>query len=178
MNSNMRFLLLLPFFCLLAAFTVGENNGASPVKSEMLSRDKWNFSLKDTAGNIVTLSDLRGKFVVVDLWTSSCKPCLEEAPYTKELQGKFSNDTGKIAWVFISFDPNEKLWKTTVKKQGVAGIHLYGTPVKEDIKRGLDVEGIPRYIWIDADGEIVMKDAPRPSERSTFKQIGQFIKNL
>lgn len=174
----MRTLLLLPFFYMLSAFTIADRNDSSPIKSEMLSRDKWNFSLKDTAGNIITLSDLKGKFVVVDLWTSSCKPCLAEAPYTKELQGKFINDSGKIAWVFISFDPNERLWKQTVKKQGVPGIHLFGTPVKEEIKKGLDVEGIPRYIWIDANGEIAMKDAPRPSERGTFKQIGQYVKNL
>jgi cytochrome oxidase Cu insertion factor (SCO1/SenC/PrrC family) len=178
MNINMRFLLLLPFLFMLSSFTAGDRNDAPPVKSEMLSRDKWNFNLKDTAGNVVSLSDFKGKFVVVDLWTSSCKPCLAEADYTKELQGKLANDTGKIAWVFISFDPNEKLWKQTVKKQGVPGIHLFGTPVKENIKSDLNVNGIPRYIWIDANGEITMKDAPRPSERGTYKQIGYYINKL
>ena len=41
------------------------------------------------SGNRQTLSDLKGKAVVLDLWATYCPPCIEEIPHLAELQGRY-----------------------------------------------------------------------------------------
>src|SRR5690606_16128853 len=44
-----------------------------------------NFTLKDLSGRPVSLSDYRGKVVVLNFWTKTCAPCLREMPSLLQL---------------------------------------------------------------------------------------------
>ncbi|HEX3772749.1 MAG TPA: TlpA disulfide reductase family protein [Polyangiaceae bacterium] len=61
------------------------------------------FALKDMKGNTVTLSSLRGKVVVLNFWTKTCGPCLEEMPDLAELT-KILRDRPDVAVVAVSVD--------------------------------------------------------------------------
>ena len=61
------------------------------------------FSLKDIHGNTVTLEGLRGKVVVLNFWTKTCGPCLEEMPELAELT-KIVRDRPDVAVVTVSVD--------------------------------------------------------------------------
>lgn len=50
------------------------------------------FTLQDTAGNQVTLSDLRGKVVLVNFWATWCPPCRAEMPSMDRLSELMAND--------------------------------------------------------------------------------------
>lgn len=49
------------------------------------------FSLSDSQGALISLSDLRGQVVIVNLWTSWCPPCQKEMPALQEVHESYSN---------------------------------------------------------------------------------------
>jgi len=57
------------------------------------------FSLTDLAGNDVTLSDFRGKIVMVNFWATWCEPCMEELPF---LQAVSDNHTSGLTIIAIN----------------------------------------------------------------------------
>jgi len=61
------------------------------------------FSLKDLHGATVTLDSLRGKVVVLNFWTKTCGPCLEEMPELVELT-KVVRDRPDVDIVTVSVD--------------------------------------------------------------------------
>ena len=75
------------------------------LKPDYLAADRRapNFALKDMQGNTVTLDSLRGKVVVLNFWTKTCGPCLEEMPELAELT-KIVRDRPDVAVVAVSVD--------------------------------------------------------------------------
>ncbi|HEX4446933.1 MAG TPA: TlpA disulfide reductase family protein [Polyangiaceae bacterium] len=61
------------------------------------------FSLKDMRGNTVTLESLRGKVVILNFWTKTCGPCLEEMPELAELT-KIVRDRPDVVVLAVSVD--------------------------------------------------------------------------
>ncbi len=61
------------------------------------------FSLKDLEGKSVSLESLKGKVVVLNFWTKTCGPCLEEMPELAEL-AKVVRDRSDVAVVAVSTD--------------------------------------------------------------------------
>src|SRR5690606_31366780 len=60
------------------------------------------FSLPSIAGEQVSLSDLKGKYLFVDIWATWCRPCLQQLPAMKELEEKYRDQN--IEFVSISID--------------------------------------------------------------------------
>ncbi len=61
------------------------------------------FALKDLRGNTVTLASLRGKVVILNFWSKTCGPCLEEMPELVDLT-KVVRDRSDVAVVAVSVD--------------------------------------------------------------------------
>jgi len=120
------------------------------------------FTYPDLEGKKVSLSDLKGKYVYVDLWASWCVPCKRELPYSKKIVEKFKDKN--IAFVFISIDENEEAWKNAVKNENIAGINLLAKQgFNAEVIKDYGVNGIPHYLLIDRDGNIISSNAKRPS---------------
>jgi peroxiredoxin len=72
------------------------------------------FSLKDLHGATVTLDSLRGKVVVLNFWTKTCGPCLEEMPDLAEL-AKIVRDRPDVAVIAVSVDQGPEDVKATLQ---------------------------------------------------------------
>ncbi len=62
-----------------------------------------NFVLKDTAGNKQTLSDYKGKWVIVNYWATWCPPCLEEVPDLVNLYDSRKNKDVMVIGVVLDY---------------------------------------------------------------------------
>jgi len=78
-----------------AVYLVSSSSSRPPsevVKSVVVGDLAPDFQLDDTKGNKVSLSDLRGKVVMVNLWATWCPPCIEEMPSMERLHEVMEGD--------------------------------------------------------------------------------------
>ncbi|HEX3165365.1 MAG TPA: TlpA disulfide reductase family protein [Chitinophagaceae bacterium] len=137
----------------------------------------YNFSLKDTKDQTVSLSDFKGKVVVLDIWAMWCGPCLKEKPLFQKVEEAFK-DRDDIVFIGVSHDGLDRkdVWKNFVEKKGWKNIELLAN-YDESIGKYYKVEGIPRFMIFDKEGKIVTVDAPRPSNPEFKSLIEQTLES-
>ncbi|WP_372793331.1 TlpA family protein disulfide reductase [Lutibacter sp.] len=117
------------------------------------------------AGGTTSLSDLKGKYVYVDVWATWCGPCKKEIPFLQKVEKQYEGKN--IEFVSLSVDKLEAhdKWQNMVREEQLGGIQLFAdNSWKSDFVTGYLVKAIPRFILIDPNGTIVNSNAPKPSE--------------
>ena len=125
-------------------------------------------------GGKTSLDDLKGKFVYIDLWATWCGPCKKEIPFLKVLEKEFHDQN--INFVSISVDrvKDRDKWKKMVTDLQLTGVQLFANG-DDSFEKAYEVSGIPRFILLDPQGNIVDPNALRPSDegiRKWFKEAG------
>ena len=123
------------------------------------------FNYPDQNGNNVSLDDLKGKYVYVDVWATWCGPCKKEIPFLKEMDEAYKGKN--IAFVSLSIDKMEHKdkWLKMIEDEDLGGIQILADQDwNSDFVTAYNIKGIPRFILIDKEGNIVNSNAPRPSD--------------
>ncbi|MDR1415243.1 MAG: TlpA family protein disulfide reductase [Odoribacteraceae bacterium] len=121
-------------------------------RESMVGKPSPAFAYPDIDGRELSLPDLRGKYVMVDLWATWCGFCVQEIPHMKTLEQKMHGRN--IAFVSISVDADKAKWEAYVKEQQMTGTQLYAGDDKS-FTAPYDVNGIPRFILIDREGNVL-----------------------
>lgn len=127
-------------------------------------------ALPDTNGNIIKLSSLRGKVVIVDFWASWCGPCRKEGPNMVKIYQTY-HDKG-LEIYGVSLDQSRANWIGAINSDGFNWIHV------SDLKRwqcqaGLDygIRSIPATVLIGRDGRIIAKDLRGEELAAKVKEV-------
>ncbi len=120
--------------------------------------------LVDADGNRMDFSSFKGYYVYVDLWASWCGPCCREVPFLKELEKELQNKN--VKFLSISLDKNQKAWKDKMKALDMHG-NQWIDP-NDQLAKALNVQGIPRFLIYDKNGNLYNGNAPRPSNPETL----------
>lgn len=134
------------------------------------------FTVNDMAGQQVSLSDFKGKVVLLDMWYLGCHPCKQEVPYLIDLEHHFEGKN--IAFLTLSFDRPADLpaLKSFIKEKKMKGVNLNCPEgFKSHIPKDYLVRGVPTYVIIDAEGKIVDAAAHRPSDPLLKKQLEKLL---
>jgi thiol-disulfide isomerase/thioredoxin len=123
-----------------------------------------NFDGKTVDGKKVSLSDFKGKVVLVDVWATWCGPCKKEIPSLQKLEEEMKGTDV----VFMSYSVDElkdaEKWKKMVETEKLGGVQLMGDAAfKSSICVDYKINAIPRFMVFNKEGKIVTIDAPRPS---------------
>ncbi len=116
-------------------------------------------------GGKTSLKDLKGKYVYIDVWATWCGPCIREIPALKVVEKQFHGKN--IAFISTSIDKakDHNTWVEMVKAKELGGIQLMAdNDWNSKFVKDYAIEGIPRFLLIDPNGNIVSADAPRPSD--------------
>lgn len=116
------------------------------------------FSFTDTTGKQISLSSLKGKYVLIDFWATWCQPCMMEMPATIALYNAY-NRLG-LEVIAISLDQDEDAWKEIMKSMNMSWINY------RDMNEGKEgeiadlyaINTIPHSILIDKDGIIIARE--------------------
>ncbi|WP_052181082.1 TlpA family protein disulfide reductase [Alistipes sp. ZOR0009] len=122
----------------------------------------YNFTYADTSGRNVSLSDFKGKVVLVDVWATWCGPCKKELPSLNALEQEYEGKD--VVFISVSTDSKKDLekWKAFVKEHHLGGVQLFAGE-NSTLSKDYRINGIPRFMLFDKKGAIVTVDAPRPS---------------
>lgn len=128
------------------------------------------FNFENHKGGTTSLDDLKGKFVYVDVWATWCGPCIREIPELKKVEQKYHEKN--IEFVSISIDEKKDYdkWKQFVVSEGLVGVQLIADNAwQSEFVEKYAINGIPHFILIDTEGNIINADAPRPSSPELIK---------
>ncbi len=135
-------------------------NGQSLYK--MLSADKVtalgatapNFTQKDVDGKPVSLSDYKGKYVLVEFWASWCAPCRAESPNLLKQYAAYKDKGFEI--LGVSVDSDKAKWLEAIKKDGLTWTQVSDLKGWEsDARKVYGISGVPANFLVSPDGKIV-----------------------
>ncbi|MCQ0110559.1 TlpA disulfide reductase family protein [Zhouia amylolytica] len=132
------------------------------------------FVFIDSSGKEATLESFKGKPILIDVWATWCKPCKYEAPFFAKLYDKYKDD---FHFMGVSIDKDKPAWEKFIKdpKNPHGWLQLYaGGEWYTKNKSFFDfyqIAGIPRFILIDSEGNLLMYDAYRPSSEDLEKKL-------
>lgn len=124
-----------------------------------------NFTAKDINGKTLSLSDFKGKYVIVDFWASWCVPCRKGNPHLISLFNTYK-DKGLDIIGISDDDRNLGAWKKAVEKDQIGIWHhvlrgldvdlrMKNLPNPADISDKYGISSLPTKILIDPTGKIV-----------------------
>ncbi len=121
---------------------------------------------ENNAGGATSLSDLKGKYVYIDVWATWCGPCKAQIPSLKKVEKEYHNKNIEFVSLSIDVKKDHGTWKQMIIDKELGGIQLMAdNDWKSKFVTDYGVQGIPRFILIDPSGNIVNSNAPRPSDK-------------
>jgi len=112
------------------------------------------FTAQTPEGEVIRLSDFRGKYLVLDFWASWCVPCRAENPGMIRLYERFHPRGLEV--LSFSLDNDAERWKKAIEEDGMVWHHasdLIGG--RSPIVQEYGIDGIPAIWFIDPDGVIM-----------------------
>jgi peroxiredoxin len=116
------------------------------------------FTQADTIGKPVTLSSLRGKYVLIDFWASWCGPCRQENPNVVKVYNQYKAKNFTIIGVSLDREDGKAAWLKAIKDDGLTWTQV------SDLKYWANQAGvlykvasIPQNYLLDPTGKIIAK---------------------
>lgn len=150
---------------------VGTVTERTPEEMAAIKNYAPTFTLNSIEGNNISLSDMKGKYLFVDIWATWCRPCLQQLPAMKELEEKYHGQNIEFVSISVDKDADKEKWAKMVQDKGMSGIQLFAgkqTTFNSDYK----ISTIPKFLIIGKEGEIINENPPRPMDYRT-NQVNQ-----
>ena len=131
--------------CLVAVACSGSESG------EVEAAVAPEFTLPDLSGEAVTLSQFRGKTVVIDFWATWCPPCIFQVPELNKFW-EANHEAGDVAVLGVAVDAEgASVVAPWVEEQGVQYPILIGS---EELAKQFGALGFPTLVIVKPDGTI------------------------
>lgn len=117
------------------------------------------FTLETPDGTKLSLSDLRGKYVILDFWASWCRPCRASFPEMKKLYAEYKNKNVEI--LGITNDSRKADWLKALEEDQLPWLQVIDefpiphTPAK--VATLYAIPYLPTLMLIDPEGKVVGK---------------------
>lgn len=166
---------ILPFFCFLLLF-INENR-SQPVAS-YANRSLINQLCPDFAFDTIinykneklSLSDFRGKFVIVDFWGTFCIPCINAIPKMEQLQKKFGENLQVLMVATDGFQKAKHFYET---RQKVNKPMFLPCAINRKFVKYFQIKEVSTYVWIDDQGYV---KAITDESQLTDQNVDDFVK--
>ncbi|HAA11063.1 MAG TPA: hypothetical protein DCE41_04925 [Cytophagales bacterium] len=115
------------------------------------------FSMTDTTGQSLKLSEHLSKITLLEFWSSSCYPCRAENPNLVKTYKKYHAQGFEV--FAVSTDRDKKKWQGAIEEDGLPWLHVSDLePFNNQAKIMYGVKGIPDNFLIDESGTIIARN--------------------
>lgn len=140
------------------------------VDSDLRGKPAPEISLPDPEGKTISLSSLKGKYVLVDFWASWCGPCRKENPNIVSVYNEFKDKNFTV--LGVSLDRDKAAWVKAIQDdqlswQQVSDLKYWSSVVVSPY----GIEGIPFNVLVDPQGKVVATDLRGPRLKQTLQQL-------
>lgn len=129
-----------------------------------------NFTLPNLEGKQVSLSDYRGKWVVIDFWGSWCGWCVKGFPKLKDAYKQYGD---RLVIIGVDCNEPEDAWRAGVKKYELPWVNLYCSEADSSILTSYGITGFPTKAIVDPQGKLV--DVTVGEDPAFFDKLARFI---
>jgi peroxiredoxin len=137
-------------------YVVDLNNKVKEMAKIAIGSEAPDIAMKNPEGETISLSSLRGKYVLIDFWAAWCGPCRAENPHLVNVYNKYKDKNFEIFGV--SLDANRDSWIKAIKDDKlpwpqVSDLQRWNSPVV----KMYNISGIPFSVLLDPQGKIIAK---------------------
>ena len=128
-------------------------------------------ALKNPNGDEISVSDLKGKIVLVDFWASYCMMCTEDhCYYFKPIYNDYKDHGFEI--YSISVDENVKNWRQAIEKDSLNWIHVSDLMGQESpVFSKYAVNDLPTNYLLNEEGKIIARNVDASDLEETLSTL-------
>lgn len=137
--------------------------------------------LYSTDSTLIQTDSFKGKFLVIDFWATWCSPCLAEKPAFDSLKNNLKDEP--ITFISVSVNDDFSFWRDYLKQNNWTSNNYWmgnaeSQPFFSFVYSEIDYKGVPtvliglpKYVIIAPDGNIINNNAPKPVTPELEKEI-------
>lgn len=138
----------------------------------LLNKQAPDLTMNDVNGKPVSISNFRGKYLLIDFWASWCGPCRQENPNVVAAYNRFKDKNFTI--LGVSLDEDKAAWQKAIAHDNLTWTHI------SDLKQwesaavpAYGFDGIPFNVLVDPTGKIIASSLRGPDLE---QKLGEVLK--
>ena len=141
-----------------------------PLKTLAVGKAAPDITLPTPDGKSLSLSSLKGKYVLVDFWASWCGPCRQENPNVVRMYNKYKDKGFEIFGV--SLDESKDKWLGAIQKDQLTWQHVSDLKGWQSAAAQLyNIQAIPQTVLLDKEGKIIARNLRGPALEAKVAEL-------